>query len=58
MILTTTQSIEGHKIEDYLGIVSGVNLKMPKLSLSFNMNKYYNSYEKTLNEVKEGAFQN
>ena len=57
MILTTTNSIEGFKTQDYLGIVTGVNVSMPKASFSFNMKKYYESYENKINEVKEVAFQ-
>ncbi len=57
MILTTTNSIEGYKIQDYLGIVTGVNVSMPKATFSFNMKKYYESYENKINEVKEVAFQ-
>lgn len=57
MILTTTNTIEGHIIQDYLGIVTGVDVNMPKTTLTFNMNKYYQSYEKNINEVKESAFQ-
>ncbi len=57
MILTTTNSIEGHTIKDYLGIVTGVDASMPKTTLSFNMEKYYRSYESKVNEVKEEAFQ-
>lgn len=57
MILTTTNTIEGHTIIDYLGIITGVGVKMPKVTFSFSMNKYYESYEKKINEVKEDAFQ-
>ena len=57
MILTTTNSIEGHNIQDYLGIVTGISVNMPKTTLSFNMKKYYESYEVKINEVKEEAFQ-
>lgn len=57
MILTTTNSIEGHKIEDYLGIVTGVDVSMRKAVISFKIEKYYESYENKLNEVKEAAFQ-
>ncbi len=58
MILTTTNSIENHVIQDYLGIVTGVDVDMPKATLTFNMKKYYDSFEKKINEVKETAFQN
>lgn len=57
MILTTTNTIEGYTIQDYLGIVTGVDVNMPKATLTFNMNKYYQSYENKINEVKESAFQ-
>ena len=57
MVLTTTHTIEGYKIQDYLGIVTGVDVNMPKATLSFNMDKYYQSYENKINEVKEAAFQ-
>ena len=57
MVLTTTNSIEGHTIQDYLGIVTGVNVSMPKTTFSFNMNKYYQSYQKKVGESKEEAFQ-
>jgi len=49
MILTTTNSIEGHKIEDYLGVVTGVSSNKQKV-FSDNINK-------TVNEAKEEAFQ-
>ena len=57
MILTTTNLIEGHTIQDYLGIVTGVHVSMPKTTLTFSMSKYYNSYADKVNEVKEAAFQ-
>ncbi|RKE98788.1 YbjQ family protein [Ichthyenterobacterium magnum] len=58
MILTTTDSIEGFTIKDYLGIVTGVSVNSKKTSLSFNMEKYYSSLETSINEIKEEAFQN
>ncbi len=57
MILTTTNSIENHKIHDYLGIVTGASAKMRKTSFSFKMEKFYETIEETINEVKEDAFQ-
>jgi len=57
MILTTTNSIEGYTIKNYLGIVTGVNASMPKTTISFNMKKYYDLYEENINKVKEEAFQ-
>lgn len=57
MILTTTNTIEGHKIQDYLGIVTGVSVNSKKASFSFKIEKYYESFETSVNEVKEDAFQ-
>ncbi|NMH89354.1 YbjQ family protein [Flavivirga algicola] len=57
MVLTTTNSIEGHTIQDYLGIVTGINVSIPKATFSFNMAKYYESYENKVGEAKEEAFQ-
>lgn len=57
MILATTNTIEGYSIQDYLGIVTGVDVSMPKTVMSFKMEKYYESYENKINEVKEAAFQ-
>jgi len=57
MILTTTNTIEGHKIVDYLGVVTGVSVNSRKASFSFKMEKYYESFSDSVNEVKEGAFQ-
>ncbi|MFD1161348.1 MULTISPECIES: YbjQ family protein [Hwangdonia] len=57
MILTTTNTIEGHSIQDYLGIVTGISVNMPKATFSFKMEKYYQSYEVKINDVKEDAFQ-
>ncbi len=41
MVLTTTNSIEGHVIQDYLGIVTGMNMNYQKGKFTFNMKKYY-----------------
>lgn len=57
MVLSTTDTIDGYKIEDYLGIVTGVSVSIPKVSLSFNMKKYYQSFKSKVNEIKEEAFQ-
>lgn len=65
MILTTTNSIEGFKIIDYKGIVTGVSYnstysyKGTKMSFKdmFSMKKYYDAYEAGLQNVKEEAFQ-
>ena len=65
MILTTTNSIEGPQIQDYLGIVSGIaynssyKYKGTKVSFKdmFNMSKYYDAYASGLELIKEEAFQ-
>jgi len=57
MILTTTNTIEGHKVQDYLGIVTGVSIKVKKGGMTFSMEKYADSFEALLNEIKEEAFQ-
>ncbi|WOD45012.1 YbjQ family protein [Hwangdonia lutea] len=57
MILTTTNTIEGYTVQDYLGIVTGISVNMPKATFTFKMEKYYQSYEVKINEVKEEAFQ-
>ncbi|WP_299393745.1 heavy metal-binding domain-containing protein [uncultured Gelidibacter sp.] len=57
MILTTTNSIEGFKILEYKGIVSGIAVNMQKMSISFNMEKYYAGISESMSQVKEQAFQ-
>lgn len=57
MILTTTNSIENFKIIDYKGLVSGVAANYKKASFTFNMEKYFDSLEVNIEEVKEEAFQ-
>tara|TARA_R100001369_G_scaffold91435_1_gene132731 strand:+ start:340 stop:639 length:300 start_codon:yes stop_codon:yes gene_type:complete len=57
MILTTTNSIENHKIVDYLGIVSGVSMDYQKATMTFSMKKWYASLEGQVNTKKEAAFQ-
>ncbi|MFC0603448.1 YbjQ family protein [Winogradskyella pulchriflava] len=56
MILTTTNSIEGYKIIDYLGIVTGVAMNENKLAMSFSMSKYYKAVSESIDVVKEEAF--
>lgn len=56
MILTTTNSIEHHKIVDYLGIVTGISLKYPKTGMTFSIKKYYDTVGKEIEFVKEEAF--
>lgn len=57
MILTTTNSIEGFKILEYKGIVSGISVNVQKLKMTFNMEKYYQAISESMSEVKEQAFQ-
>lgn len=57
MILTTTNSIDGYRIIDYKGIVTGVSGQQQKVTFSFSTNKYLDSLNLTINEVKEEAFQ-
>ncbi|WP_411893991.1 YbjQ family protein [Winogradskyella sp. A2] len=56
MILTTTNSIEGYKIVDYLGIVTGVSINEKKLAMGFSISKYYKAIQSSIDEVKENAF--
>jgi len=56
MILTTTNTIEGHKIQDYLGIVTGVSVNV-KTSFSFKTSKNKALYNDFINKAKEEAFQ-
>ncbi|MDX1277370.1 heavy metal-binding domain-containing protein [Oceanihabitans sediminis] len=57
MILTTTNSIEGFKIIDYLGIVTGVGVQLRKSSFSFKTSKYLDALNENINSIKEEAFQ-
>jgi uncharacterized protein YbjQ (UPF0145 family) len=57
MILTTTNSIEGFKIHDYLGIVTGVALNKEVIAMGFSMSKYYTKMQNSIEKVKEEAFQ-
>lgn len=65
MILTTTNSVEGFRITDYKGIVTGIsydssyNYKGASVSFKdmFNMSKYYDAYESGIESIKESAFQ-
>jgi len=65
MILTTTNSVEGFRIIEYKGIVTGISYntgysdKGSKMSFKdmFSMKKYYEMYEKGLQHIKEEAFQ-
>lgn len=53
MILTTTNTIEGFEIIDYLGIVTGVAIYKGKIAVGFSLSKYYNSIQNSVDEVKE-----
>ena len=63
MIITTTNTIEGKTITSYLGIVTGTHYsagfdgKGMSFKDYFSSKKYYNAYEKALEEAKENAFQ-
>lgn len=57
MILTTTNSIEGFKIIEYKGIVSGIAVNVQKMKVTFNMDKYYAALAEGMSVVKEQAFQ-
>lgn len=57
MVLSTTNSIEGFKIADYKGIVTGVAINEQKLSMGFNASKYYKTIQESIDTTKERAFQ-
>ena len=63
MLLSTTPTLEGKKINEYVGIVTGVTYTLNHASKNmsfkdvFNTQKYYENYEKGLGEAKESAFQ-
>lgn len=56
MILTTTNSIEHHKIADYCGIVTGVSMKMREMAAFGGKEKQAKQMANALNELKEEAF--
>lgn len=57
MVLTTTQNIENFKIVDYLGIVTGVAMKMRETKAFSGIGTQVKLMEKALGELKEEAFQ-
>jgi len=57
MILTTTNNIEGHKIVDYLGIVTGIDVNRSVTKSSFNHETIIKDIEQQVLKVKEDAFQ-
>jgi uncharacterized protein YbjQ (UPF0145 family) len=56
MILTTTNNIEGFKIIEYKGIVTGTSSEL-KTKFSFKNDKNMQIIEDLMNEAKEQAFQ-
>ncbi len=56
MILTTTNNIEGFKITEYKGIVSGTSSEI-KTKFSFSNDKNMKMIEDIMSEAKEQAFQ-
>lgn len=57
MILTTTDSIEGYSIIDYLGIVSGTSVNAQKIKMTFNMQKYYSGISESISDVRASALE-
>lgn len=57
MILTTTNSVEDYKIIEYKGIVSGTAVNVQKMTMTFNMQKYYDGVSQSIAEVKEQALE-
>ncbi len=57
MILTTTNSIEGYRIAEYNGIVSGTAVNIQKMEFTFSMQKYYAGMSEGISDIKDQAFQ-
>lgn len=57
MILTTTPSIEGHTIHEYLGIVSSISSNI-RTSFSFKTQKNMNILSDIIDKAKNEAFEN
>jgi len=63
MILSTTNTIDGKTVKNYLGIVSGTtyasgyNTKEMSFKDMFSQSKLNESAEKAMEEAKENAFQ-
>ncbi len=60
MIITTTNTIEHHKIMEYCGIVTGVSIKsreLVKAGFTVKYDNYSKAMEKAIDELKEVAFQ-
>jgi len=56
MILTTTNTIEGFKIADYLGIVTGVAINNQTLASGFSTSKYYKKFKRVLILLRKEHF--
>ena len=57
MIFTTTNTIEGHKIHDYLGIVTGISVNAQRAKFTLSAEKYLKAIGKSIELIKEEAFQ-
>ena len=57
MILTTTDSIEDYKILAYRGIVSGTAVNSQRMTMTFNVDKYYEGISEGVSEIKAKAFE-
>lgn len=57
MVLTTTNTIEGFKVIEYKGIVTGVAMNEKILSAGFSISKYHKKVKDSIAIVKEEAFQ-
>ena len=57
MLLTTTNSVEDYKIMEYKGIVSGTAVNVQKMTMTFNMQKYYDVVSQSIADVKEQALE-
>ena len=57
MLLTTTNSVEDYKIMEYKGIDSGTAVNVQKMTMTFNMQKYYDGVSQSIADVKEQAFE-
>ena len=57
MLLTTTNSVEDYKIMEYKGTVSGTAVNVQKMTMTFNMQKYYDGVSQSIAEVKEQALE-
>ena len=57
MLLTTTNSVEDYKIMEYKVIVSGTAVNVQKMTMTFNMQKYYDGVSQSIAEVKEQALE-